>query len=125
MLCGERLDLEHGRRHPGHDGHGRRLGRPDGAPPGSGETRPKERLYHARAGEPLLWAGQAQQGEQITRNQKENSSGGCTPQCTNSFLAALAECLTLCLNVAIAQSQIDSSNNSNFQNFFGEPYSKS
>jgi hypothetical protein len=52
MLYGERLDLEHGRRHPGHDGHGRGLGRPDGAPPGAGETRPEERLYHAGAGQP-------------------------------------------------------------------------
>ena len=36
---------------------GRWLGRPDGAPPGAGETRPEERLYHAGAGEPVLWVG--------------------------------------------------------------------
>jgi len=36
---------------------GRWLGRPDGAPPGAGETRPEEQLYHAGAGEPVLWVG--------------------------------------------------------------------
>jgi type III restriction enzyme len=36
---------------------GRGLGRPDGAPPGAGETRPEERLHHAGAGKPVLWAG--------------------------------------------------------------------
>ncbi len=38
-------------------GNGGGLGRPDGAPPGVGETRPRERLHHARAGEPVLWPG--------------------------------------------------------------------